>query len=1209
MDNPNPIYYKDLIQPDDSIQNLINQLSELIGQYEKLRSEVQSAAADAAKAMQGLSGATDEQRQAIAQSAQKAEEMASKYRRLTDEEVQLKAAQQEIIAANRESVKMARLQKEAADAAEGSYKRLSAQYRINKEQLNKMSKADREGSDAGKKLEEQTRKIYEEMSRLQKATGKYTLEVGHYENALKGLPGILGQFGNSLASARQQATTMKESVSTLAGGLGMSSGGLLATIGLVAAGVGAAVGAFKLWKNSINETQTTGDAMALEVAKWNGAWEVFQKSISTFDFTGFIHGALEAARAAGQLRATMDEMFERENSIRLQRAAVAAENEIYLEQLRNQKLTNTERIEAGRAYLAAMEPLYEQEKKLAKDVADAQLEYLFSVTNRTKFASEEQREAAKQEFASFIERYNVNREGIKQAQELIRAEDSLATARQQQMLSTSSLQFSLAGQISASSKAIVDGATDETRALANLLRQYNLTKDEEVANYVEAQEKYLNANKAMLADNRRIYTQINSLEAQLLKDETKATEERRILAERDAVTRAEASESVSADIRVRAAMLDNELQNERDTAEGIRGAMDKLLSETRALGIKRVSTVEEYYKQVRAAYTNNEKSVAENIIRQMIAAATEQAAILSTAAESGTEEVWQAIGAKSAEEAKQMAQQAKTDAENIVIAANKAMKETGAGLSWRFYSPAQGWSAIAPESGTTDTGGSADAGGGTTDKKPTKSGGGWSLQSDKTYLKERAKIVREYYSGEIASREEYDRTLSEMEISTLEKRLGKLRENSSEYLKIETQLNEKRIALREKDEAAAKAAAEASEKELDDARKAQQKHTLDTLKVQEQEIKMRIDAGEDLKIKLLEKQREIALESNRQLAADLQVSDALINAKFDKLIRDAQQKAQEGAEKAGKAIDGKKAPKMANDLFDVFGIHLGDEGEGEEILDQRKEMLKQAIDSVRESVSSLVDSWREQAHAAVEAADSQVDAAQKIVDAEKEAAAQGYAANVERAEAELALAKKNQKEAIAEERKAQKAQMAIDTMTQASSLVTASANIWKSLSGIPMVGPALAVAALALMWGSFAASKIKAAQLSKESYGDGTVELLKGGSHASGHDIYLGMTEDGKERHAEGGEYFAVINKRNSRKYGSIIPDVINSFNDGTFAEKYMRSGEAMKGYAVQLMGGTDLSRVEAGIDAIRRQGEESRTTEGGYTVIRYKNLTRRVKS
>ena len=135
---------------------------------------------------------------------------------------------------------------------------------------------------------------------------------------------------------------------------------------------------------------------------------------------------------------------------------------------------------------------------------------------------------------------------------------------------------------------------------------------------------------------------------------------------------------------------------------------------------------------------------------------------------------------------------------------------------------------------------------------------------------------------------------------------------------------------------------------------------------------------------------------------------------------------------------------------------------------------------------------------------------------------------------------------IAADRKAQRAQESIDNLTQASSLVTASANLWKTLSAI---SPALAIAAIATMWGSFAAAKIRARQLTTEKYGEGTVELLQGGSHASGHDIDLGTKPDGTRRRAEGGEYFAVINRRNSRRYGAMIPEVINSLNDGTFSD------------------------------------------------------------
>ena len=193
--------------------------------------------------------------------------------------------------------------------------------------------------------------------------------------------------------------------------------------------------------------------------------------------------------------------------------------------------------------------------------------------------------------------------------------------------------------------------------------------------------------------------------------------------------------------------------------------------------------------------------------------------------------------------------------------------------------------------------------------------------------------------------------------------------------------------------------------------------------------------------------------------------------------------------------------------------------------------------------------------------------------------------------------------------------MAIDSITQASSLITASANIWSALGGIPYVGPALAVAAIATMWATFAAAKIKAVQVSKqntEQYGDGTVELLQGGSHASGNDIDLGTKRDGTRRRAEGGEFFAVINKRNSRRFRDVIPDVINSFNNGTFADRYQRANAAMAGYAVGMIGGgtTDVSGLERDVAAIRKQGDQIQYVDGqGNTIIRYKNLTRKIKS
>jgi outer membrane murein-binding lipoprotein Lpp len=204
MDNPNPIYYRDLITPDNSITTLISQLDALIAKYNSAKSEIQGAAAEAARSMQNLSGATDAQRQSITSLATESDKLAAHYAKYNKEEREAYRQKQSIIQATKEQQRIDKLLVEINNSAEGSYKRLSAQYRLNKIRLNEMTAEQRRSTEAGRKLETETRLMYEEMSRLQKATGKYTLEVGHYENALRALPGPIGQVVSGFSNMRGQ---------------------------------------------------------------------------------------------------------------------------------------------------------------------------------------------------------------------------------------------------------------------------------------------------------------------------------------------------------------------------------------------------------------------------------------------------------------------------------------------------------------------------------------------------------------------------------------------------------------------------------------------------------------------------------------------------------------------------------------------------------------------------------------------------------------------------------------------------------------------------------------------------------------------------------------------------------------------------------------------------------------------------------------------
>ena len=308
--------------------------------------------------------------------------------------------------------------------------------------------------------------------------------------------------------------------------------------------------------------------------------------------------------------------------------------------------------------------------------------------------------------------------------------------------------------------------------------------------------------------------------------------------------------------------------------------------------------------------------------------------------------------------------------------------------------------------------------------------------------------------------------------------------------------------------------------------------------------------------------------------------------------------------------------------LDNFIMNIGKKGLGGTLLeklgfdDDQIDALKDAVNIVIEQLQSIMDAEVELAEQAVEAAEKRVEAAQSAYDAEVEARNNGYANNVATAKKELEQEKKNQQEKQKMLAAAQKRQENLNTVIQASSLITASANLWSSFSSIPIVGPALALAAIATMWTSFAVAKVKAKQVTasqSEEYGEGGLEFLEGGSHASGNDIDLGVENKKKRRmKAEGGEALAIINKQRTRKYRKILPDVIDSFNKGTFEDKYLNAFGNSDRLNISLNSNNsiDLSKIEDDVRSIRKQNETRYyTMPDGTVIMQHRNVKRIIKN
>ena len=1162
MDNPNPIYYRDLITPDDSITKLMDQLDELINKYDGAKQKIQGAAAEITKGLQGVAGASEEQRKAIQLSTEQSEKLVAEYRDVTTAQWKATQAFAEAAAAKKESAQIDKLVTQINTSVEGSYNRLSAQYRLNKIRLNEMSAAERQGTEAGRALEQETAAIYEEMKRLQEATGKHQLNVGNYADAAKGLKMELTSLIQQMAYLKTQGETNSEEYKTMAAraselkdamadaqtevkNMSSDTAQLDATMGAASAasgGMSAVTGTMALMGQT-SETATDaqknlGAAVGI-VSGLTAVQNALQKESNVM--TGIRVLQTKAATKAEQL----DTAAKKKNIVATTGAtvaqkifnAVAAANPYVLLAIALITVVGALVALAAGANRAAKE-----QTKLNKATA-AQLDYMEELAKTSTRSNNERIQALQNEL-------------------------DVAKAR--------------------------NASLSETRKLEDEIYNERVKAHDKQMEIYSEQVSGLDANRAKLEQLQKTLFELQQAQA-AGKNHLRVDVDLDGNVERVKIDKAIEAVQGQIDNYGRSVQIAVDLQTEGADIAKERAVQ---LAQRRKEG-----------QQIAKTETDVLRSAQDARLALIRDSYKRESAILKANAQRQIEDI-------------------------------KTRLKTESGLT----------------------------------KKARQALNDQMLAIQEKYNRDLEDMRNKYYAIDVAARRETEDVQIALMADGAAKQREELRvsyqrqiEDLNNTLATERDLTETQV------EELNKRLVLLGDQYAKDLAKLNESITIDQMEAEAARIQLRLDAARDgsqeqidLTVELLRKQREIELAENAQLAEDVRQKDADINAKWDAVIMqqttkltkdrallllDMQQElaasefalldknerqktqfqlAQEKerlqkileldaaasvkmTEQERKTIENtiaaieKESKKVPyNNLYELLGINLDSD---------QQSALNTAIDSVKESIGSLVDSWNQAAEAAVNAANAQVDAAQRTLDAEIEARNAGYANEVETAQKELELAKKNQEKANKEREKAQKAQLAADSITQASSLITASANIWSSLSGIPVVGPGLAAAALVTMWASFAAAKIRAVQVSKqntEQYGDGTVELLQGGSHASGNDIDLGTKPNGTRRRAEGGEFFAVINKRNSRRFRDVIPDVINSFNDGTFADRYQRANAAMAGYAVQLIGGgkTDVSGLEKDVAAIRQQGDESRYVDGqGNTIIRYKNLTRKIKS
>lgn len=230
-------------------------------------------------------------------------------------------------------------------------------------------------------------------------------------------------------------------------------------------------------------------------------------------------------------------------------------------------------------------------------------------------------------------------------------------------------------------------------------------------------------------------------------------------------------------------------------------------------------------------------------------------------------------------------------------------------------------------------------------------------------------------------------------------------------------------------------------------------------------------------------------------------------------------------------------------LFDLVGLDPNDpKAKGIETF------VKGTVDLLEDFNKQRLES----AQAAIDASDAEIAAIQENIDAKEEELTkaiergdEGFANREAEVQKEIDLLKAQQEaekvereKAFNEKKKLQKQQAIIDTVTQASSLITAAAQIFQSVAAIPFVGVALGAALVAAMIGSFIAAKAKVFQgINKQKAAKGMYGLVKGRRHSEGGERF------GDHIEVEDGEAFGVLSRQATRRYNKYYEAFTNAAN------------------------------------------------------------------
>ena len=398
--------------------------------------------------------------------------------------------------------------------------KLRAEGKDNTEEYEKLAKAQKNYQNALKTVTKEADSYSASLNRNQMSINQLNKEAQRLRNALKAMhkdanPELWNKYNKELIATEGRLKELQIGAKSVQEPI-LSLKNIFANFKTVPGIMGLAVGGLNLLKQGLiqmtEQTQVWGDKWQMAQTKFNAGWNQMIANIG--QGKNVIKASIDdAVKAAEDAQLLMDELFERQNSLRLQERKINIEINNLQAIVRDTSKPEQERLDAVEQILAKENELAEFKRDIANQEVDAALKNLQTRTSLSE-----------KELEAVIDNYEINRKIIQQAAEyndLLKERDDAEkgvrrlerVSQRQAVPGSRGVEFSLEqarkklDEINAEISDVESSATGASiTQFASFIRQYDLGNDELVMAYVDAKDKVLQADDELTRSTAQMAT-------------------------------------------------------------------------------------------------------------------------------------------------------------------------------------------------------------------------------------------------------------------------------------------------------------------------------------------------------------------------------------------------------------------------------------------------------------------------------------------------------------------------------------------------------------------------------------------------------------------------------------------------------------------------------------------------------------------------------